>query len=103
MGSRAAHRQRMGVDVQRLRAVSWLRAVPVLPRLFGRLFRWPALRAQGRLAAHLPPPGPAVLPQLVPPALSVFVRYFPDCEGRMSRLLLLFAAVTLRTGPEIGA
>src|SRR5215813_9652081 len=103
LGSRAAHWQWLGMDIHRVRTLSRIRAVPLLSRLFGRLFRWPAFRIERRFAAHVAPPGAAVVPQLVPPALPVPLCDLSGGEERMKGLILLMAAVTLRTGPEIGA
>src|SRR5581483_10770983 len=58
-------------------------------RLFAELLRRRAFRAQRWLAAHRSAPPAAFLPQLVPAALSVYVRHLPP--GR--ELMLATAAM----------
>ena len=63
------------------RAISRLPAVPVLRRLLREFLRWHAFRDEGRLAAHGAKHAAAVLPKLVPAALSsTFMR---DSAARM--------------------
>ena len=64
-------RQRLGVDLDGVRAVAGLRAVSVLPRLLGRILRRAALRDERRVAADGGMHAAAEFPQLVPAALPI--------------------------------
>ena len=54
-----------------------LRAVSVLPELFGAVLRRPALCVEGRFAADRRLFSAAVVPQLVPPVVSLHLRRLP--------------------------
>src|SRR5204862_1067014 len=64
-------RERVGVDADGVRTVSGVYADAVLSRVFRKLFRRQALRYEGWLAAHRGVHAAAVVPKLVPAALSV--------------------------------
>ena len=78
LGRARSRRQRLGVDVHGLRAVSGVRADGVLPAVLGRLLRRQALRAEGRLAGDAEGARPPQLPQLVPRDVPVRLREVPD-------------------------
>src|SRR5260370_41456490 len=72
-GRGRAVRQRLGMDVDDLRAVTRIRAVSVLSGLLRELLRRPALRAQRWFAAHGGMHAETEFSQLVPGALPVCV------------------------------
>src|SRR5688572_25715036 len=61
----------MGVDVNGLRPVQRIRAVPRVPRVLRGLLRCRAFRAEGRLAGDRPHTGSPRLSQLVPAPIPV--------------------------------
>src|SRR5579863_3708901 len=65
------------MDRQRLPTVSRLPPVPVLRRLFRQFFRRHALCDEGRLHSHRAMHAAALLPKLVPAALSIRLRGIP--------------------------
>src|SRR5215469_9168392 len=65
------------MDLFDVRAVPGFRTVPVLYELLRAVFRRPALCAQGRVAAHRGVLRQAVVPQLVPPRLPLYLFEFP--------------------------
>ncbi len=70
----------------------WLRALSLLPRLLGGLLRWKAFCGERRFAADCGVHVAALVPQLVPAALSVCLRLVPLCGE------LKGAAVLIRGG-----
>src|SRR5215469_26259 len=65
------------MDTRSIRAVRRVRTASALSGLFRRFLRWPALRDEGRLAAHRGRAGPPQFPQLVPRRLPSHVRRLP--------------------------
>src|ERR1700730_12682986 len=95
----------MGMDGDAVRALSGIRGVDSwLRRIFGRLLRRQALRAQGRLVGHGRPARAPELPQLVPGPLPVRLRqvplrrHAPDRRNPM-RILALLVLAGLALGP----
>src|SRR5262245_62137737 len=80
------------MDTRRLCAVRRFRAAPVLPRVFGRLLRRSALRAQGRVSGDRPAPGARGVSQLVQAALPVRLRNVPHGGPRVSPVPSLHAS-----------
>src|SRR5207249_10200764 len=80
VGRARSRRQRMGVDVDGLRAVSGLRPDAIVSGVFRRVLRRRALRDEGSVAGDRARAGPPQLPQLVPAELSVRVCDVPDGE-----------------------
>src|SRR5579864_4213760 len=71
----------MGMDVNTIRAFPWFQAIPVLSRILGELFRRETLCDEGRLATHCRLHVAALVPQLVPAALSLRLRKVPHSGG----------------------
>src|SRR5581483_11405672 len=68
-------------------------------KLLGAVFRWPALRAQGRIAADGRPLPPPVVPQLVPSVVSLHLRHIPvGCFVMYARALANEFAREVRAG-----
>ncbi len=63
--------QRLGVDLDGVRAVPGVYAVSLLSKLFGAIFRWTALCSEGRFSRDCGAAGAALVPQLVPAGLSL--------------------------------
>ena len=78
LGRARSRRQRVGMDVHGLRAVSRVRADGVVSGVLRRLLRRPALRHEGRVPGHGEGADPPELPQLVPAELSLCLREVPD-------------------------
>src|ERR1700687_11602 len=74
-------RERVGVDADGGRAVSGVHAHAILSKLFRKLFRRQALRDEGWLATHRSVHAAALVPKLVPTALSVRLRNVPLRRG----------------------
>ncbi len=77
LGDRRSRRQRLGMDVDGVRSAAGLHAPAVVSRVLRRLLRRRTRRDEGRLAGHGRRAGAAVLPQLVPAALSIRLRDVP--------------------------
>ena len=77
LGCPRSRRQRLGMDVDGVRAFPGLRADAVVSRVLGRLLRRPALRHEGCLAGDRRELVRRELPQLVPAALSLVLRHVP--------------------------
>ncbi len=66
-----------------IRTVPWICGDALLPRLFREFLRWQTLRDEGRVAANGCVHVAAILPELVPAALSVRLRDIP-LRGRLA-------------------
>src|ERR1700680_4811449 len=73
----------MGVDLDSIRALPRIRALPVLSRIFRQFLRRPALRDEGPLRAPRGVHAAAVIPHLVPAALSLRLHRIPMREELM--------------------
>src|SRR5579863_8212188 len=71
------------MDADGIRAVLRICGDALLPRLFGEFLRWETLRDEGRVAANGCVHVTAILPKLVPAALSVRLRNLP-LRGRLT-------------------
>jgi len=67
-------RQRMGMDAHGVQTISRFYGDAVLSRILSEFLRWKALRYEGRFTPHGSLHAAAVVPQLVPAALSVRLR-----------------------------
>ena len=70
--------QRLGVDLDGVRAVSRVRADARISGILGRLLRRAALRPEGRVAGDRPRAPAPQLPELVPSNLPLRLRRVPD-------------------------
>src|SRR5689334_20491934 len=69
--------QRLGVDREPIRALRGVQDVSVLRRILREFLRWQALCDEGWLGAHRSKHAAAILPKLVPAALSIRVCGIP--------------------------
>lgn len=63
----------MGMDFDAVRTVSWISAISLLSRLLSELFRRQALRYERRIAPHGRLHAEALVSQLVPAALPIYL------------------------------
>src|SRR5258708_27058129 len=69
------------MDEHGIQAISRIRGDAVLSRILSEFLRWKALRNEGGIAAHGGLHAAAVVPQLVPTALSLCLRNIPLRRG----------------------
>src|SRR5512146_3115173 len=71
------------MDLHGVRAVHGLYPVSVLSELFSAVLRWRALRPERGIASDRGPVSAAVVPELVPPGVSVHLFHLPAGRSLM--------------------